>query len=276
MRLREAAVPSVSAMLLGNATALPRTGRAGHAHGVVPHPLLRESLGRDVPIGNRLRTSPYELRISKSLLRRIFPRARAELASAYVEPMNLYMSRYEIDSVCRISAFLGQVTVETGGLTKSGEDLFYKTVDNLKRAYGRRDWIGRNYEDYLRSPEKVANFAYAGINGNGDEESGDGWRFRGRGLLQLTGRANYTRFSKDVSIDVVTDPDMVSNTPSIAVLSACWYWSVASLNRAADNQNFLAITTFINGRRALHHPERVKAMWHVRDCLLHELGHPSW
>jgi putative chitinase len=106
---------------------------------------------------------------------------------------------------------------------------------------------------YADNPEKLANKIYASRLGNGDEASGDGWRYRGRGLIQMTGRANYERCARALSLGLLAQPDVLA-TPEGAARSAAWYWSEAKLNELADNkadknalEDFTTITKRING-----------------------------
>lgn len=149
-----------------------------------------------------------------------------------------------------------------------GENLHYTTSTALTKAYGQR-LEGQDITQYLNSPERLANLVYAGRMGNGDLASGDGWSYRGRGLLQLTGRENYAKLSKDLSMDAVGDPELLNN-PSMAVLSACWFWNWKSLNTFADSSRYEALTQQINPKR-LHHEQRMSEMWHARECLHREV-----
>jgi putative chitinase len=223
---------------------------------------------RTSAVGHGPWRSAFELEITPGLLARLFPGLPSNLSSAYASPMNLYLSRYKIDSVCRMSAFFGQIAIESNGLRRTGENLHYTTAQALQRAFGRR--IADDERDsFLRSPEKLANRVYAHINGNADEASGDGWAFRGRGLIQLTGRGNYSQFAKATGIDAVETPELVDQ-PSVAVLSACWYWHDRQLNSLADDGRFEQLTRRIN-KAALHYEERKSAAAHARRVLRHEL-----
>jgi putative chitinase len=100
--------------------------------------------------------------------------------------------------------------------------------------------------EYARNPEKIANKAYSSRMGNGPESSGDGWKFSGKGLIQLTGKDNFTRFANAVGIDVVENPDLVAE-PELAALSAGWFWSTNGLNALADAKDVPGMTRRING-----------------------------
>jgi putative chitinase len=96
------------------------------------------------------------------------------------------------------------------------------------------------------NPEKIANKAYCDRMGNGDEASGDGWKYRGKGLIQLTGKDNYQRFSDATGVDAVGNPELLAE-PEMAALSAGWFWSTNGLNALADSKDVLAMTKRING-----------------------------
>jgi putative chitinase len=212
--------------------------------------------------------SAFELEITPGLLARLFPGLPSNLSTAYASPMNLYLSRYKIDSVCRMSAFFGQLAVESHGLRRTGENLYYTTEQALQRAFGKRIAEAQRQE-LLRAPQKLANRVYSGRLGNGDEASGDGWAFRGRGLIQLTGRANYEAFSKATGVGAVANPELLDQ-PSVAVLSACWFWHQANLNDLADTGQFEPLTRRIN-TAALHLQERKAAAAVARRELRIEL-----
>jgi len=113
--------------------------------------------------------------------------------------------------------------------------------------------FGKYFQDdalalsYARQPQKIANRVYANRMGNGNEYSGDGWRYRGRGLIQLTGRANYTQYADTRQVDVVQTPNPVATDPILATDVAGWYWDSRDLNHYADNDDIRAITKHING-----------------------------
>ena len=109
---------------------------------------------------------------------------------------------------------------------------------------------------FARNPKALANRVYSSRNGNGDEASGDGWRYRGRGLFQLTGRANYLRAAQALGRPYVGDPDMVGE-PSDACLTAAWFWATNGGNRLIDQGDFGGTTRMINGPAMLHARERL-------------------
>src|SRR5210317_1690517 len=131
--------------------------------------------------------------VTAELINAIFPNAKN--VDELVEAMNELFPKYEIDTEQRVAGFLAQCGHESGGFRVIEENLNYsaKALDAVFGKYFVRG--GRDAEEYHRQPEKIANVVYANRMDNGDTESGDGWRFRGRGYIQLTGRYNYTKFA---------------------------------------------------------------------------------
>lgn len=155
------------------------------------------------------------------------------------------MSLYRISkSKMRIAAFLSQCGHESMNLSRLSENLNY-SKDRLLAV-----WPGRFNEYsaavYQRDPEAIANNVYSRRMGNGDENSGDGWKFRGRGFIQLTGRNNYTDCGKALGLDLLNDPDLLQQ-PEQAAMAAAWYWDSRRLNTLADMGDTKGITRTING-----------------------------
>ena len=165
----------------------------------------------------------------------------------WVDAMNEVFPKYEIDTPQRIAAFVAQCGHESGGWRVFSENLNYsaKALDAVFGKYFVR--AGRDAEEYARQPEKIANVVYANRMDNGDTDSGDGWRYRGRGPIQLTGKANYSAFSADMDVDAVDNPDIVSEDKEVALMSAIWFWNKNGLNRYADSGDIKTMTKRING-----------------------------
>lgn len=162
----------------------------------------------------------------------------------YYDLLCKWMSHYGITTPQRISHFLAQIAHESSQLNTLEENLNYSANALLKI------WPSRFSADivsvYARKPEKIANRAYAWKGGNGSEESGDGWKYRGRGVMQCTLKYNYTQASKDWDIDLLTNPDLLSQ-PDLAIRSGCWYWWKNGLNKLADAGTTVSqITSKIN------------------------------
>ena len=153
------------------------------------------------------------------------------------------MKRYEINTPKRLAHFLSQCGHESGGFRVFSENLNYSTEGLLKTFSKYFD--AKTAAEYARKPERIANRVYASRMANGNEASGDGWRFRGRGLIQLTGRANYTAYDKAVSENVLENPDLVAG--ALALDSAGWFWHTNGLNKIADAGDVTAVTKRVNG-----------------------------
>jgi len=158
--------------------------------------------------------------------------------------MNRTFTRYIIDTPRRISMFLAQVSHESGGLTATQENLNY-SADRLLVVFPKY-FKDVDVNAYARNPEKIANRVYANRMGNGPESGGDGYRYRGRGLIQLTGKSNYERFAKGMIMPLDQAVQYLT-TPEGACMSAGWFWDVNNLNELADNGDLVGCTRKING-----------------------------
>ena len=153
--------------------------------------------------------------------------------------------KYNISTTQRQACFIGQCQHESNNFKTLEENLHY-SADGLMRVWPSRFTDKIVADAYANNPEKIANKVYAGRMGNGDEESGDGWAFHGRGLIQLTGRDSYDRFGKAVGV-VFTDQPQLLVEPNYAALSAGWFWNKTGLNDLADAQEYGQMTKRING-----------------------------
>jgi putative chitinase len=157
------------------------------------------------------------------------------------------LPKFAIVTPARVAGFISQCQHESLDFTILTENLNYsaKGLMGIFKKYFPNEAIAKQYE---RKPEKIANRVYGGRMGNGDEASGDGWTFRGRGLVQLTGRANYTQCSRDLFGDdtLIENPDLVTE-PDYAVLSACWFWHKNRLNDICDRGDVVLLSKRING-----------------------------
>jgi putative chitinase len=145
----------------------------------------------------------------------------------------------------RLAAFMGQVAVESGGFTEVEENLNY-SAERLCEVWPSRFPSLDDAQSYAFAPMRLANYVYANRNGNGDPASGDGWTFRGRGLIQLTGRVNYVAFCGAIKRPVDQATDWVA-TPEGAADAACWFWSAITANKHADAFDIETITRRVNG-----------------------------
>jgi putative chitinase len=159
--------------------------------------------------------------------------------------LNEILPEYEINTPERVAAFIAQCAHESGNFRFLTENLNYRweTLRKLFSKYFPTDELAKQYE---KKPEKIANRIYGGRMGNGPEETGDGFRYCGRGLIQLTGRANYEAFADSIE----STPEEVSEylqTFEGAVQSACWFWESNNLNQYADSNDIKTMTKRING-----------------------------
>lgn len=166
--------------------------------------------------------------------------------------LNAAMDRFDITSAERMAAFLAQIAHESGQLMRLSENLNY-SAKRLMQVWPNRFPTMEKAQQYERNPEKLAGYVYAKRIGNGDESSGDGWRYRGRGIIQLTGRGNYRAAAQGIGLPLEEQPDLLVH-PGPAALSAAWFWKSHGLNELADDQNddndtedFKTITKRING-----------------------------
>lgn len=193
--------------------------------------------------------------VSDALVRKYFPKLVD--VDVWVSALNEAMLRFEITTRDRAAAFLAQIAHECG---VSAITTRVRLVENLNYSASGliATWPGRFptlavANQYARQPERIANKVYANRLGNGDEASGDGWRFRGRGLMQVTGRANYRAAGAALGLDLETNPAALEQ-PLPAALAAAHFWQVSGLNELADDRlddddvaDFTRISKVING-----------------------------
>jgi putative chitinase len=152
---------------------------------------------------------------------------------------------YDINTPPRVAAFIAQCAHESGGFRFLKENLNYK-AESLSRVWPRYFKDPAVAKQYAHNQEAIANRAYANRMGNGPESSGDGWKFCGRGLIQLTGRSNYQAFADSIETDIEDIPEYLATFEG-AVQSACWFWENNNLNKWADAGDILTLTKKING-----------------------------
>jgi len=167
-------------------------------------------------------------------------------------------SKFGINTPLRVAHFLAQCGHESGGFKVTSENLNYsaKGLAGIFKKYFPTEAAAT---PYARQPQKIANKVYANRMANGSEASGDGYKFRGRGYIQLTGRDNYTQFGKAIGVDIPSNPDSVATTYALA--SAAWFWSKNGLNKLADtgasDTAVTSITKRVNGG-TIGLPDRIK------------------
>lgn len=166
-------------------------------------------------------------------------------ATKYADAVDAAMAKFNINTPRRQAMFLAQIMHESGALSTVVENLNYR-ADRLLVVFPKYFKTQAQADAYAKQPQKIANRVYANRLGNGDEASGDGWKFRGRGAIQLTGRSNYNACGGSVGHDLITDPAWLE-TPDGAIASAGWFWAQNGLNKLADTGDFVAVTKRING-----------------------------
>jgi putative chitinase len=187
---------------------------------------------------------------------------KRNVAERWLPHVQNAMARFGIETERQVAAWLAQTAHESGGYTMLVENLNYRAATmaacwparfGVKNPDGTwaKDAKGARVPNKFalaleRKPEMIANVVYANRMANGPTESGDGWRYRGRGLKQLTGKDNYTRCGKGLGIDLVASPDLLT-TPQYAALSAAWFWATNKCGPIADADDFVGLTKKING-----------------------------
>ena len=182
----------------------------------------------------------------------------------WYEALSTVLPDYDINTIPRVAAFLAQTAHESGGYKALKENLNYR-AETLMKVWPRYFPNMDIAQQYAQQPEKIANRAYGGRMGNGPEASGDGFRYCGRGLIQLTGKDNYTKFAESIETPVEDIPEFLGTFEG-AVQSACWFWESNNLNQFADSGDMLTLTKRINGG-TLGLDDRIKHYNHAMHIL---------
>jgi putative chitinase len=185
------------------------------------------------------------MQVTLELLQKICPKTKTDVLAKYVQPINTVAEHFEINTPQRMAAFLAQTAHESGGFNFIKENLNY-SADGLQKIFKKYFPTPELAQQYARQPEKIANRVYAARMGNGDEASGDGWKFCGRGVIQLTGKFNYTKLAESLEMNI-DDVVKYLETPEGAVASAGWFWDKNKLNAICDKGDFVLLTKRING-----------------------------
>jgi putative chitinase len=168
------------------------------------------------------------------------------------------MDKFQINTPLRLAHFLAQCGHESGGFKHTNENLNY-SADGLKKIFPKYFAQAGLAESYARQPEKIASRVYGGRMGNGDESTKEGFKFRGRGYIQLTGKSNYSEFDKFVNEDILANPDLVAT--QYPLLSAAWFFHKNGLNaiadKGADDATVTSVTKRVNGG-TIGLPDRIK------------------
>jgi len=179
----------------------------------------------------------------------------------WLEPLIEVFHRYQINTPLRMAAFIGQCAHESGNFKVLQENLNY-SAEGLCRVWPSRFPTLESAMPYARNPDKIADKVYGGRMGNGTEETGEGGLYKGRGLIQLTGKDNYRMASDALGEDLVSSPDLVCG-PKYAALTAGWFWNKRGLNVEADKKDYTAMTKKINGG-VIGLDDRIK---HINEAL---------
>lgn len=166
-------------------------------------------------------------------------------AEHWYEALCQILPDYDINTVPRVAAFLAQTAHESGGYRAIRENLNYR-AESLVKVWPRYFPDMATAKAYEKQPEKIANRAYANRMGNGPESSGDGWRYAGKGLIQLTGKDNYTRYAQSLEIGLEEASEHLTTFEG-CTQSAAWFWESNNLNQWADSGDILTLTKRING-----------------------------
>ena len=201
------------------------------------------------------------MQITKEQLSQLIP--KNPYLDQWYEALSVLLPDYEINTPNRIAAFIAQCAHESASFTALHENLNYR-AETLFKVWPKK-FPPAVAQQYAHKPEAIANRAYASRMGNGDEASGDGWRYCGRGLIQLTGKDNYTAFADSIGITPEEVSDYVQTFEG-AAQSACWFWETNNLNQYADSGDIETMTKRINGG-TLGLEDRKKHYEHAKHIL---------
>jgi len=206
------------------------------------------------------------MELSLQQLKELLP--KNQYVGHWHQALSQLLPDYEINTAQRIAAFVAQCSHESGGFTALKENLNYKAVTLRKifPKYFPSDDLANAYANMPNKQEAIANRVYASRMGNGDEHSGDGFRYCGRGLIQLTGKTNYQSFADSLEMNVEDVPEYLATFEG-AAQSACWFWESNNLNQWADKGDIVTLTKRINGG-TIGLEDRIKHYEHA----LHVLG----
>ncbi len=233
-------IPDPSKIQVGMVLKIPDDGESG-AQEEVASPAAAAS----ATTTSQASSAPGE-QVTAAQLKEIMPNASDDNITLYLPGLNDQMAKFEINTSLRQAQFIAQIAHESGSLRYNTENLNY-SAKALLAVFGKYFPTQEEADAYARQPEKIASRVYANRMGNGDEASGDGWKFRGRGLIQLTGHDNYQQLTNAFDQDFISNPDPVADNPEYAVGAATWFWDSRDLNTYADQDDIRAITKRING-----------------------------
>lgn len=206
------------------------------------------------------------MELTKEQLKELLP--KNPYIDHWYNALSILLPDYEINTPKRIAAFIAQCSHESGGFMVLKENLNYKAA-SLRKLFGKyfpNDDIAAEYASKPNKQEAIANRIYANRMGNGDEGSGDGYKYCGRGLIQLTGKSNYLAFADSLEITPEEAAEYLATFEG-AAQSACWFWETNNLNQWADKGDIVTLTKRINGG-TIGLDDRIKHYEHA----LHVLG----
>jgi putative chitinase len=184
--------------------------------------------------------------ISLQILQQLFPRGRQDMLQAFASQADSVLADFGISNTAnRLQFFLAQIAHESGGLTVVEENLNY-SAQRLTQVWPSRFPTLDSAQPFANNPQALANKVYANRMGNGAPDSGDGWDYRGRGYIQITGRDGYQSVGAVIGIDLVNNPGLAA-TPADALRVACGFWKWKNINAACDTGDFVKVTRLING-----------------------------
>lgn len=184
----------------------------------------------------------------------------------FKEPLQAACALFQIDTPARVAAFLANCAHESGKFLHLHENLFYKSPERILSVFSSRVRSLEEARKLVENPQALANTVYSNRLGNGDPASDDGWKFRGRGLFQLTGRSNYAAAGLGLAQPYKDMPELVGE-PSDAALTAAWFWHHTGCNELADSRQFSQVTKRINGPAMLGHDVRMALYTQAVNCL---------
>jgi putative chitinase len=183
--------------------------------------------------------------ITADELRAFNPRLLPGMAAIYAAALDGVLAQAEINTTLRIRHFMAQLAHESAGFQGLTESLHYTDPQRLQRLFKNVQTVEHAQALIARGERAIGNCIYAYKNGNGNEASGDGYAYRGRGFIMNTGRANYAKVERYAGLDVIAHPEKLSE-PDTAALAAAIYWKTCKINLAADKDDIVAVTALIN------------------------------
>ena len=238
----------------------PKTEEAVKAfqtkHGITPDGIVGDKTWGLI-IGESIQSTPQPVVSTPSVSGLKLDKLKGHIPQSVIDSIPEVASKFEINTPLRVAHFLAQCGHESGGFKLTQENLNY-SAKGLLGIFPKYFDAG-TAAAYERKPEKIANVVYANRMGNGDKTSGEGWKFHGRGYIQLTGKENYTAFTKSIGEDCVANPDLVASKYALA--SAAWFFSKNGLHKIADggsgDDTVTKITKRVNGG-TIGLPDRIK------------------